>query len=49
MGEITIVFLLLAVGLSVGLVRAVRNRARIDTRTREWIEYLQEDLSASSL
>jgi hypothetical protein len=49
MGEIITIFLFLAGGLGVALARVVRRRERIDTRTREWIEFLQEDLSASSL
>ena len=49
MGEIITIILLLAAGVSVGLARVVRQRERIESRTREWIEFLQEDLATSTL
>jgi hypothetical protein len=49
MGEITTICLFLVGGLCISLARIVRRRQRIETRTREWVEYLQQDLSASSL
>jgi hypothetical protein len=49
MGEIITICLFLAGGLGVALARVFRRRQRIETRTREWIEFLQQDLSASSL
>jgi hypothetical protein len=47
MGEIGIIIVFIAGGLSLCWARIVRLRERRNTRTREWIEFLQEDLSAS--
>jgi hypothetical protein len=49
MGEITILSVFLASGLSVGLARVVRERERRDAMTRDWIQFLQEDLSTATL
>jgi hypothetical protein len=49
MGEIILFFFFLAGGLSLGLARVVRLRKLREARTQEWIEFLRQDLSASTL
>ena len=49
MGEIITILLFLAAGLGVGLGRVVRRRKQLETRTQEWIEFLQQDLSTSTV
>jgi hypothetical protein len=49
MGEITILLLFAAAAGTAGLGRVVRRREQRAATTREWIEFLQEDLAASAL
>ena len=45
MGEIVTICLFISAGLSGALYRRVRRRESMDRLTREWIEYLSEDLA----
>ena len=47
MGGLIIIFLFLAGLVTIVMARIVQLRERRDARTRAWIEFLQEDLSAS--
>ena len=47
MGELIIILLFLAAGVTLAIARIVQLRERRDDQTRAWIEFLQEDLSAS--
>jgi len=47
MGELVILFSFLAAVATLAVARVVRLRERREARTRAWIEFLQEDLSAS--
>ena len=50
MGEIITFFLVVSVGCMAGWARlTVRRRHVIARTTRDWIEFLQEDLSGSTL
>jgi hypothetical protein len=45
MGEIVTICLFLCTGLSAGLARRVHRRETQARRTREWIDFLTEDLA----
>ena len=47
MGELLIILLFLAGVATIAAARIVQRRERRDAHTRAWIEFLQDDLSAS--
>jgi len=49
MSGLIVILVFCSGGLTAGVFRAVRRKGQRERLTREWIEYLQEDLAASSL